>query len=392
MNIVRLITVCTIICAGLVAGQYSAAGQAAETTFTSELTGLTIDLGTSNEARFDPSGHAVYEDAGASQELILARLGHSSIFISFFEGDITPQEWEEGSTEFFAAEYFKYEFLGGDIGIDQSWSLYRATYMLQFTELQYNEFTLSAYGKYHFSLLVYSTEDMLESDLAWISLNIRIDHAPIFMQGNDEATNQAIEGVGGFSPRVISPPDAVTGVWPELGLESDRSWTSPQHGISVEWTPEWKFPSTLRTAISVNEDTSQDTLILVTPDHSGEAWIILIEATPAFATPQDWLDRWTSDEWISSVASYYQLTVADTIEAGNTASVILTGEAKYGDPIVFIYTVSIADDGTTTIVNLRSTPENIGSVYEQFSNDVTIDGEPPVLAWPQEDIQALPAE
>lgn len=392
MNLTRWLLCLLTIFSGALSAQGNAASQASENSYTSDMTGLTIDLGTSGEARFDPTGHGVYEDAGASQEDVMVRLGNSSIYVSFFEGDISPEEWETGSTELFAAEYFKYEFLGGDITIDQSWSLYRATYMLQFTELQYNEFTLAAYGEYHFSVLVYSTEDRLAGDLAWIADNLRIDGSPIVMQGNDEAAQQAIEGVGGFSPKVISPPEAVTGAWPELGLQSDQSWTSPQHDISVEWTTGWKFPSTLRTAIGVNEETTQDTLILVTPDNNGEAWIIFIEASPPFATPQDWLDRWTSDEWISSVASYYRLTVIDTVVTGNTASVILRGEAKYGDPIVFIYTVSIADDGTTTIVNIRATPDHIGSVYKQFSNEVTIDGEPPVVAWPLEDIQGLPVE
>lgn len=109
----------------LIITSFSTAGavaQAAEpdpasSTFVTQLEGLTIDLGNSGEARFDPIEYYPPEryrgPAGTyTQEHIMFRVGNSDVFVTVMLGDTTPESWNQESVNGLSSGGNSHQILG----------------------------------------------------------------------------------------------------------------------------------------------------------------------------------------------------------------------------------------------------------------------------------------
>ncbi len=350
-----------------------------------------MDFGTSGEAEYDRSSYSLDEDYAYIQEDFRIWLGTTAIRITFIDGEETPADWEESSIAYLAPTYDVYTVLATEITEDTSWALIDGIYILDYSELMYSEFELEAFGTYHFSIAVYATPDRMIDDLNWVADNMFVDDTSVLMWQDYSHLEPYISGTSDVQPQMIT--DHVTTVedWQGEGLESENLWTSPQFGHTISWDASWAFPFASNKSITIDKEEQQDKIVLVRPDKTGEVAIYIRESTEELATPQDWLDRWTSDEWLNNPASKLTRTVIDTVLTDTGAGVLIEAETHYGDPMTMVYTAYIAPDGSTMLSVVHAEPENIGTVYQLYVNGLTLDGQPVPVVWPVEDVQALPA-
>ena len=372
----------------MVPTQSNVVAQADDTTYTSEKTGRVIDIGNSGEAKFDLEGTFTDESIGFYQENIAIARGSSTFFVAFTSDKLTPQAWESNSSAFNAPDSMVYQILYQEMGPVSSSTLTRSWYRLQFTEVTYSEYQLQGIDEDPIALAVYASETTLVDDLQWAVENITVDGERPLMQTDYSHLQPYLDGTSGVEPRVVI--DYITDVsdWEELGLVSETEWVSPQYGTRISWDDSWSVMFAKGDAIVSFED-DIDSISLTTAELDAEVYVSVLDPTPERSTPQDWIDRWTSSEFLTQTGGQRSLTVIDSQVSDTTASVIVLATTWYGDEYIVIYDVYVPQDGAMIVRRTNATRENMPHAIALTWETLTADGDLIPHSWTIEEIEGL---
>lgn len=363
--------------------------QPGSTTFTSELTGVVVDIGSTGDAAFDPDSYSLNETETRSEETILIRRGNVKFYITFVLGDFTPASWEREQLSHAAPGYSKFESLTADNNEKSGWAMYRANHLLQFQEIILSEFELNVFGDFHLALMAMAGPEMMVDQLTWAANNLSVGDIPATLQQDYSHIVPYLEGTSDEEPRLVTEYLSKPEDWVDVGLKSEHAWTSPNHGDQIVWDERWTFAYGLDNAITVDDEVGQDRIRLITPKMDGDAGIYLARPVAEAASPGDWLKRWTSESFLMEQAPRIILDVVGTAETEESAVVIFEATARYGETAIFVYCATVIDADTLLLAVTRAIPEMAGSIYEQFISGISLNGDPMPFTLSVQDLEGM---
>lgn len=369
------------------AGVESASAQNA--TATSQLAGLEIDLGPSGEGAFLSTSPEPYEIDGYIQEDFEIWYQSAVIYISFVQGDVSPQLWHDDSIATLNQDYSEFEVLQEDISANHSTAIFGGVYWMDFSILTYSEYQVGVAENVSMSTVVHSGESSFVEMVEWATTNITIGGDP-FGQHLDRGEMQAaIDGTSETPPRIVPVPTSTRLDWASAGLISDTEWQSPNTEINISWDSSlWAFPYFMQNPITVGTEYPEDYISIVTPDHRGQADLLVFENSEA-VTPESWLTYLTSSDTIAAIEQNgFTIEIMDSAMTEHTASVILKMTDRYGSEFMAIYDVYFTPE-FTIMSHIYAAPDAIGDVYQAYWDAVKANADFYPLTWTLEEIHAL---
>lgn len=368
----RYVLTFLFVLSSLFASSQAIAGQTSttSTSFTSELTGAVIDIGTSGEAEFQFDLHLVTDEMGYYEEQVWIYLGSSTIHIGFIEEGVTPQDWSETNLSFNAQDFTNVESLYQQFEDTHSAELTRYDFELNIKEYAYIEYQVDAFNGFALDISVFGSESSIVSDVEWVQNNITIDDQPVLQNADTTTIQAAIDGTLALEPIPVLS-DLTLADWEAAGVVSDAEFESQVTGTSVTWdTASWQFDSGLAWSVGSFEDSGEnDHIYLFTPGYEGQFRVAFYEDNQN-RTIEDWVARWES-------ASYQNdngLTTIDSRIAGTVGGVIFTSEHLYGDTLVLVRISYINANGEFVMMDILASDANIESVYDAALTAIEVDG------------------
>ena len=361
---------------------------ATDSTFTSLLSGAVIDLGPSGEASFVEGSHDIVVDRGARQEEIVIAHGQSKIFVAIVDPGVSVARWDEDSIGNMAPWNYSFEVLGAGSEPGSSWTFWRYAYYLNLEELAYGEFQEAAIDDFGLAVMVFGDESTVVEQISWVQQNVTVDGLSAVRQADLPELQAMVAGTSAIQPHVVEGHGTTAADWKDYGVVSESEWVSPTCGTVITWdTSHWGLRYYKSNAIVIATDEQADTIYLVPPDNRGVA-TVRIYKDPEERTPAQWVERWTSEEYLATLSEWNYVPI-NSVLSDTTGSTIYSLVQVYGEPVIQIRDVYIDADGNTVITSIYASPEDIGSVYEDFWNSVTADGQYYPLTWTIEEIKAL---
>lgn len=163
----------------LISPAYAAAQPTSrDTAFTTEYSGLEIDLGNSGDLAFDPEEYSTSEFDGGSEEFVWAGTQWSNFQLIFVEGNNNSEYYMDVTLENQNEFYDSFELLDSDVTDEDGWFV--ASAELDGFELVVSYFfTLDAYGDTDFALMQFGSADAFVEDMEIAQSEITIDGEPI---------------------------------------------------------------------------------------------------------------------------------------------------------------------------------------------------------------------
>lgn len=389
MQALRLFLLISVVIASL--GFQTGPVSAQDTTATSQLSGMEIDIGDSGEATIVDTSPEPSDEWGYLQEDFLIKLHGGEIHISFVQGDVTPELWYQQSHEHLAPNFDTYEILDESISMGQSWSITRETYLLNYQVLTYSEFYFHDVDDISLSVTVHSSEETVISNILWARENVLVGGDPVAIIANVDYLEELIGGEADVSPQSVPGYSSTLADWENVGLVSETEWRSPNFGTSISWDGSlWEFPWHRSTAILAENDGLQDVVTLMTPDRRGLAYVYTMENHPG-VTAVDWLDWFQADEYLETLETDLGTTIEiiDAASTENTASAILYMTDQFGNTLALILNVYLDDQGQGVSSFIFAAPDDIADVYQAYWDGVMADGNLYPLTWHPDEIVAL---
>lgn len=389
MRFLRILFAMFVLTASLVSAPTPASAQ--ETTATSTLSGLVVDIGTSGEGSFVDTTPEPYDDWGYLQEDFTVLLDQAEIHISFAQGDVNTESWFTESHEVLAGSFDTYTVLEEVVSTENGWALTRETYWLEYELVTYSEFYFHDVNDVSLGVSIHTTEANFIEYVEWAQNNILVGGDPVAMLAGTEHLEPLIAGTAGVDPREIPGFESTVADWEEQGLVSETEWISPQYQTPISWDANlWQYPFHNSNAIIVDESLVEDMITLKTPDSSGIAYVHA-SLNPSGFTPEDWEAWWQTDDFFAALTgdTGSVITLLDFAHTETNASVIFHTVDYFGNPTVTIIDTYIDESGVAITAYITAAPDDISDVYTAYWDGVMAYGDFYPLVWNLEEIEAL---
>ena len=386
MKTTHMVLVLTFILSSLGTSSAAVMAQTSESTYTSVISELVIDIGASGEAAFYPQYNQVLEGDGYQEEHIALYHGVSLIYITITDTPTSPADRNEEAHAAQAPSVISYTILDEHADETSRWFLASMRYLLDFPRIKYVESYDARFGQYSVGVTVYSSPALITDTIDWLVTDVTIDGEPLMMMGDYSHLESLLDGTSDVTPTIYDDHATTVLDWMRYGLISRTQWESPSFGTSVTWSDPWQFNFLRYSSIQITADQS-DTIRLKTDDYQSQVSIRVEPAEGDNADPQYWADLWSSEEW--GLASGYNMTAIDARVTEDTVTVVLDGSGSYGEPFIAIFSMYIDDDGTAYFVDILSTREHVVDAVQQYEDLIQVNGTPIPLAFTPEEIDAL---
>lgn len=197
------------------------------------------------------------------------------------------------------------------------------------------------------------------------------DSAPDTEDDQSQESGNTSETGGSDTDTTDIPDEGSTSTGEGAGVLTDSSWEGGVHGHLIEWDAAiWFVDPNYPDDVRSDHEAQEDTIILQTGSPNGNAWLFISVYGETDLTPFDYLDYWTSDEFLVD----YNAEVLDTRTRGNNTGVVIRYLTDDGEELVLIRQAVVLDDGSMMIITLDAPAADVVEMYE-LATTVTIDGD-----------------
>lgn len=161
------------------------------------------------------------------------------------------------------------------------------------------------------------------------------------------------------------------------GILTDSSWEGGVFGHLIEWDSDtWFVDTEYPEDLVSDEENQEDTIVLQSGTVNGTTWFFISVYGATEATPEDYLDYWTSDEFFEDIdTSGSTAEVLSSRTRGDGSGVVIAYTNGEGDEFIMIRQAIVLEDGSIVIITLDAPAADAVEMYEQAVG-VTIDGDP----------------
>lgn len=194
---------------------------------------------------------------------------------------------------------------------------------------------------------------------------------------------------GGSIEATVEPTEEPTSDDADVpGELTDSSWEGEVHGHLIEWDAATWFVDTGYEGDLVSDEASlEDTIVLQTETAGETSWMYISVYGGDDSTPQDYLDHWVSDEYLSSFAeSGAEADVVDSRTRGGSSAVLIRVTTESGNEYLVVRQAVALESGAVLIVTLDSPAVDMIATYET-AQEVTMDGESVLYVFSPSQIQ-----
>lgn len=346
-----------------------------ETTFVSEVSGLTVDIGDSGFAQFNEEKYEIVPvEDGVDLERVVLDVGWSELNITFFSDNLVfPQVYNANTIQFHTTgQFHEVEVLGEESNDEEGWLFTRRTLEWGGQQVHYNE-SYTDIGNGHGAVVtIFSHESTLIEHLKWAQENITIEGYPVLVDTDFQAIGAMLDGTSTRVPWSASNEDASLFDWTAAGIQSESEWNNNVHGHVVTWDSKlWEFPYAYYNAILRNDEANSAQIMLLNPHNSSSTTITFVEADEV-RSAQEWEERWSSTSWLSN--TYPRREVLASGSDGEFAGVIYFQESGYGEPVIVTRLGVNMPGGIIAFAEILSTPEMASETYLDLIDGAFIDG------------------
>lgn len=357
---------------------------------TGELTGVTIDLGSSGEATFNHDAYFTTDTGGVKLDSFTFYRGNTVVIIDVMDGDVDVDSYMLNAEQDIAATYDYTDWLDGEWSDTHSWDIYSGAYKLDYREIAYLDLEYDADSNLYYGTGVYDSADNLPASMEWLQNNVTINGEGILASADTSLIEVTVSGDSEFEAEAVPVPVSTVDDWASVGLVSETEWHDPYTGTIFTWDGEnLVFPFAQHDAIvaSGSEADGSALIELRTSDRRGEVKIYAVEID---LTPEEIVDsmisNYTSQSDPDGVAT---VTVLDSYATADSGSVILLHYTDFGHPVVLIVDAYVSPEGLVIVSEISAAPGDIADVYGFVWDSVQANGDFYPLTWSIEDIEAL---
>lgn len=203
----------------------------------------------------------------------------------------------------------------------------------------------------------------------------------------DETLGNTSETGGANTEVVEETTEPIDEASPEsgdsAGVLTDSSWEGGVHGHLIEWdAATWFVDPNYPDDLVSDPEAQEDTIILQTGSPNGNAWLFISIYGESDITPLDYLDYWTSDEFLTDASA----EVLDTRTRGGNAGAVIQYLDGNGDEYILVRQAVVLDDGSLMIITFDAPAADAVEMYE-IAAEVTVDGDPALRIFSDSQIQ-----
>ena len=361
-----------------------------DTTFVSEFSGLTIDIGDSGFAQFKRDSYEIVDISRFQKmERIYIDVGWSELLVTFMnDNGIDPVLWNENSINIVStANFHELVILGEAATSEEGWNLTKRVQHAGTEEVHFSETSTDIGNGHAVGLGIFSHETTLVEHITWARENITIDGIPLFPETDLEAIQAMLDGTSDIEPVSVENEYASLSDWSDHGLQSETEWHNYLHGSVVTWDPaNLYFPYAYDRAIEYWEENEQSRIFLL-DDQTKSSTAIVFAKNDEARSGQDWEERWSGAEWLSNASP--DRSVLGSASEGDFAGVIYSRFNFYGKPII-IFRVSVnLPGGNVAWAEISTTPEVASRAYSNSIEGMLIDGASMVRLWSNDEIDEM---
>lgn len=358
-----------------------------KSTWISESTGATLDIGDSGDAYIDRDYDFYGEVAdGSIVEGTWLQKGNSEIGITFLTTDRDQDQIVQNYIEVDKDErLLHYTILGQVSDTTNTWHLAEyAQYHGQFY-YEYQHFEWDFGGDYHILIEAFSHHDNISSDIEWLQENVTIDDTPILANADLTEVNNLLGNTSNLESWEVDPFSSDVADWSDQGLVSESEWNDAQFDSTVTWdTTHLRFPFESQVAIEFIEENESSTLSLTSPDNGGNI-LVTTMTNPEGRTISGWRERWSSKDMVTSTQNLWP--AVGIKETDTSVGVILTKQPRYDLELVTIRQGVLTPEDTMLMLTIVVPPDQAVAVYSDVINHLQINGNTIAPVWTTEELQ-----
>lgn len=236
------------------------------------------------------------------------------------------------------------------------------------------------------------TPEATEEPTSEQSGNPRVDaRLPEPGDGADDDNSGNTSETGGNIDATAEPTDEPTSSDTDVpGDLTDSTWQGGVHGHLIEWESDnWFVDVDYEGDLVSDEELQEDTIVLQSASGNETSWLYVSVYGGEELTPQDYLDHWTSEEYLSTFAE--SGAVAEVVESrtrGGNSAVLLRITDESGAEYLVVRQAVILESGAIVIVTLDAPAAGMTEAYES-AQDVTLDGDTVLSVFSPSQLQRL---
>lgn len=346
-------------------------------TYISPLTGITINLGDTGEAEFDPYYSPPAETVGEGGGRVILEetaiwVGNAFLHVKFFEGVYPTSQWELDAYAILAQDLHTFDILGSEVSDEFGMIVTLGVEDLDIPLASFQTYETNRYGDVNLALTIYAHSDDITPTIEWMQNNLTLDGEPVIQEVDPKEIDSILNGESDFEPITIEWPEASIASLSDVGVVSESEWINPDRGDQVTWDTNRLVIPLFRNDIVLQERTPiRTSLLLHTPTNSSRIVIGFnqVASDGALQYEFDWMNDPLALEERGA-----RIPAVDTRISEYRVGGILAYDLLYGELLFNIRDDILMDDGRMLHITVTSTSDTIVNDYFTAFEALTING------------------